>query len=116
MSVGKPASDGQTTAQEFMLQLFRFRRSAGHEGPVRVRTPGLIASLLAFVLWPAPSFMGRAASADQAATATQSTATSELWLAPAVEVPAARQYLAQAVEAVNEDKSETAIPALIKAA
>jgi peptidoglycan lytic transglycosylase len=115
MAVGQPASNGQTTAQEFMLELFRFRRSAGHKGPVRVRTCGLIASVFAFVLWPAPSFSGRAASADQA-TATQPTATSELWLAPAVEVPAARQYLAQAVEAVNEDKSETAIPALIKAA
>src|SRR5262245_2763719 len=101
MTVGQPARSGQT-AQEFMLQLFRFRRSAGHPRQVRVRTSGLIASVLAFVLWPAPSFMGRAASADQAAG--QSAATSELWLAPAVEVPAARQYLAQAVEAVNEDK------------
>jgi soluble lytic murein transglycosylase len=112
MAVGKPASTGQTTAQEFMLELFRFRRSPGSRRTASAKTAGLIAGVIGFVLFPAPTPSGRAAvAADQ--TAGQPS-TTELWLAPTVEVPAVRQYLAQAIEAVNEDQSEKAIPALTK--
>jgi soluble lytic murein transglycosylase len=112
MAVGKPARTGQTTVQEYMLELFRFRRSPGSRRTASAKTAGLIAGVIGFVLFPAPTPAGRAVAADQT---TGQPATTELWLAPTAEVPAARQFLAQAVEAVGEDKPEKAIPTLSKA-
>ena len=95
-----------------MLELFRFRRRPGSRRTASAKTAGLIAGVIGFVLFPAPTPAARAVAADQ--TAGQPAAT-ELWLAPTAEVPAARQFLAQAVEAVGEDKPEKAIPTLSKA-
>jgi soluble lytic murein transglycosylase len=79
-----------------------------------LKTVGLSATSLALAVWPAAPFSGDpAAAADQAAVATPA---SDLWLAPATEVPAARQTLAQAVEAYSEDEADRALPIFAKAA
>jgi peptidoglycan lytic transglycosylase len=77
-----------------------------------LKTLGLSATAVALVVWPAPPFSDDPAAADQAAVATPA---SDLWLAPAVEVPAARQTLAQAIEALSEDAADRALPVLAKA-
>ena len=77
-----------------------------------LRTAGLSATALALLLWPSPPFSGDPAAADQAAVATPA---SDLWLAPAAEVPAAKQTLAQAVEALAEDEADRALPVFAKA-
>ena len=78
-----------------------------------VHAAALIAAALAIVTLPGVPFSGETAEAeaDQAVAAVPADG---LWLAPATEVPTARQPLAQAVEALNEDQAERAMPVFAK--
>jgi soluble lytic murein transglycosylase len=77
-----------------------------------LKTAGVSAAAALFAIWPTAPFSSDLTSADQAATAP---AASDLWLAPAVEIPAAKQTLAQAVEALSEDQADRALPVFAKA-
>jgi soluble lytic murein transglycosylase len=101
-----------------MPEHFRPEQSAGPGRPVTlpawpIRILALTAGAIALVTWPAVPFSGDAASEEQAAA---SVSAAELWLAPATEIPAARQTLAQAVEALNEEQADRALPVFAKAA
>ena len=78
-----------------------------------VHAAALIAAAMAIVTLPGVPFSGETAEAeaDQAVAAVPADG---LWLAPATEVPTARQPLAQAVEALNEDQAERAMPVFAK--
>ncbi len=111
-----------TPAQDVMLEDSRRDQTAGPDRPggtqsihrfhstgLRLLTVG--AAAMALVLWPGAPVTRDVTSADQAATAISA---SELWLAPSVEVPPARQPLAQAVEALNDDDAAKALPVFAK--
>ena len=116
MDVGQ-FPDSHHAGSDFMLEPSRPRQAAGPRRPVTipawpVRTLALTAGAIALVIWPSVPFSGDAASEEQTATAVSA---SELWLAPATEIPASKQTLAQAVEALGEDQPDRALPVFAKA-
>ena len=93
------------------------QETAGPRRPVTIpawptRILALTAGAIALVTWPAVPFSGDAASEEQAAAVGVGA---ELWLAPATEIPASKQTLAQAVEALSEEQADRALPVFAKA-
>jgi soluble lytic murein transglycosylase len=76
-----------------------------------LKVAALTAGAVALVLWPTRPVTGWAATDDQTALPL----SSDLWLAPATDTPASRQPFAQAVELLNDDQPEKALPFFAKA-
>ena len=77
-----------------------------------LKVVALTVGAVALVLWPTRPVTGWAATDDQTALPL----ASDLWLAPATDTPASRQPFGQAIEALNEDEPDRALPFFTKAA